>query len=146
VVDGDAAIGTCDQGAQGDTRTFGPCESDEDCDSGLCERGVCSRPCDADQHGCPDGFTCNEEQAPAGEAGGQPGICVPESCQADHNICDKEAGFFCTYSPTGNYVCAKEGKPLCGCSTSGAAEGGPWSGMVVLVGGLGVLLVPRQRR
>ncbi len=55
--------GLCEQGANGSVALGDTCDRDSDCDSGLCDRGVCTRPCDA---GCSDGFSCEEDAIPGG--------------------------------------------------------------------------------
>lgn len=139
--DGDA-IGTC-TGEEGDNRTFEVCDDGDDCRTGLCEDGVCTRPCD--EGDCPDGYECDEDKAPPREVGGDAGLCVPESCQDDHGICDTGDGFRCVY--TGNYVCAKDGDPV-GCAHAGGAAAGNGSagaaaGLMALAG---LAVLSRRRR
>src|SRR6185437_9471447 len=94
-------VGTC-TGTSGTTKTFDSCSTDAQCSTGLCDNGVCTVPCDVEQ--CPAGYTCDAGKAPAEKDGGTPGICVPQSCDANHSICDAADGFHCIYSPEQHYV------------------------------------------
>lgn len=106
---GGSALGICVAGIDGPTKSGGLCEEDEDCSSGLCDRGVCTVPCD---DGCRDGYVCDEELIPGG-------ICRPESCaDSEGGICG--GGWHCAFSPKNRYVCAAEGEDVFaprGCAT-----------------------------
>ncbi|HEY4223051.1 MAG TPA: hypothetical protein VGO62_16955 [Myxococcota bacterium] len=134
-------IGHC-TGQAGDVKTFGSCKTDDECTTGLCEDGVCTRPCDIGA--CPAGYECDAGAAPAGSATGEPGICVPKSCQADHTVCSTGDGFQCVYNETEHYVCAKDGAPVCSCAVASTSSL-PWTG-VVGAGALALVVVPRRRR
>src|SRR5690606_10038095 len=101
---------------EGDKKSGGLCEEDDDCVSGLCDRGVCTVPCD--DEGCRDGYVCDEELIPGG-------LCRPESClDSEGDICER--GWRCTFTTTHKrYVCAVEGDDVfsTGCSTSKARTG-----------------------
>ncbi|MFZ9889761.1 MAG: S8 family serine peptidase, partial [Myxococcota bacterium] len=51
-VENAAGVAECRAGAEGESKSGGLCDLDDDCASGLCDRGVCTVPCDA---GCRDG-------------------------------------------------------------------------------------------
>lgn len=142
----DDLIGTC-TGEEGDTKTFHQCEDDEDCSSGLCESGVCTRPCD--EGDCPDGYECDDDLAPAREPGGDPGLCIPESCADDPGICDDSSGFRCVYTDAKRYACSKDGDAVggCNCGTGNASGADAFAAAVALLG-LGLLRRGgrRQRR
>jgi hypothetical protein len=55
--------GMCQEGAQGRGELGAACLSDGDCDSGLCDRARCTRPCD---EGCDTGHRCVEGVVPGG--------------------------------------------------------------------------------
>jgi hypothetical protein len=133
-------IGTC-TGEEGDKRTFEVCEDGSDCRTGLCEDGVCTRPCD--EGDCPDGYECDEDAAPARDIGGDPGLCLPESCQNDHSICEEGDGFRCVY--TGNYVCAKDGDPV-GCAHAGGRAAGNGNALAGVIALVGLALLGKKRR
>jgi hypothetical protein len=54
--------GVCEGGA-GDGGTLDECDDDDDCDGGLCEDDVCTRPCD---FGCPFGTRCDDDEIAGG--------------------------------------------------------------------------------
>jgi hypothetical protein len=140
-------IGTC-TGREGDARAFEICSEDADCNTGLCESGVCIRPCDVGE--CPSGFECDESLAPAGDpATGQPGLCMPSSCANNTGICDAAEGLRCVTSPTGDSVCAKDGTPVgCFCGAGAASKGDVLAGVVALLAlaGLSTRRGPRAQR
>jgi hypothetical protein len=143
VVSGNSKLGTCVRGENGETKTFNVCEEDDDCDSGLCVRGVCTRPCDEGR--CPRGYDCDDTLAPPAEAGGEPGLCVPDSCRDDYSVCDRDKGFRCVYSPSSNYVCAKDGDPV-GCQCGAGVDGRASAALGVLLLALLRVRRPHGRR
>ncbi len=134
------SLGTC-TGEEGDKRTFEVCDDEDDCRTGLCVDGVCTRPCD--EGDCPDGYECDEDRAPPRVPDGDPGICVPEDCQDDHSICDTGDGFQCVY--TGDYVCAKDGDVV-GCAHAGGRAAGNGNALAGIVALAGLTLLSRTRR
>ncbi len=128
--DGDCVLG------EGPTGTFALCASASECSGGICDLGVCSRPCDfAD--GCPAGYSCDEDVGVTG------GLCVAESCRDNDAICAE--GFACAYSSAQRYVCAKGvTPPLCACSTTSESRSLPLPGLAAVLGLLGLAL--RRRR
>jgi MYXO-CTERM domain-containing protein len=132
--DGDT-VGTCIANAHGEARTGGTCDSDQDCEGGLCDRGVCTTPCD---FGCRDGFACEADIIPEG------GMCRPESCSDSRGgIC--EPGWVCTYTSTSQYACTVNGDdafggPFSCAEVSGEASAPFWLFALLLLG------VRRRRR
>ena len=79
------------------------CTDDSDCRGGLCDRGVCTKPCD---YSCEDGYVCDQEAIPGG-------LCKAESCAASEGkICQDD--WWCTYTEAQRYVCARDGDDLYG--------------------------------
>jgi hypothetical protein len=116
VASASGSTGTCVFGAEGAAKSGGLCGADEECSSGLCDRGVCTVPCD---DGCRDGYACDEEIIPGG-------LCRPESClESEGGICG--GGWHCTFTTTHQrYVCAIEGDDVfapSGCSSQRARTG-----------------------
>lgn len=130
VDDGDGDdIGACEWGMDGDKGSGGLCDDGSDCASGLCDRGVCTVPCEA---GCRDGYECDEEAIPGG-------LCRPESCrESEGGIC--QDGWICTYTDERRYVCAAEGKPAFGgglfCACAASRHGVPAALALLVVAGL----------
>ncbi len=104
----DDGLGVCEGGA-GDIGVFGLCDFDRDCDTGLCERGVCTVTCD---DGCRAGYSCDDEAVPGG-------LCVPDSCVDDATICGGDLN--CSYSADSRYVCASGPSNYGGCGSSPGA-------------------------
>jgi serine protease len=129
-VEGDDGLGECQRGKNGDLKIGELCDANRDCDTGLCDRGVCTVTCD--DVGCNDGYSCDRGEVPGG-------LCRADSCVDDDSICAE--GYHCSYSSAERYVCAfgpSNYKNIFGCG-SGPAAAAP----VVLLGGL---LVWRRRR
>ena len=130
---------SCDDGecvdGEGPRKNFELCANDDECAGGLCVNGVCSRPCDVVDEGCPAAYSCDEGAIPGG-------LCVPESCLNNEALCAAPE-FTCAYSSAQRNVCAKGvAGGLCGCSTAGD-DSTPVAGFA----GLAVLgiLVGRRR-
>ncbi len=78
------------------------CEEDEDCESQLCEGGVCSTTC-TEQTDCPETLYCDETA----------GVCVLDDCDATTGLCQRPCedqtdcaeGTYCTTTATGDRVC-----------------------------------------
>lgn len=75
-------VGVCEQGAQGRGELGEACLADGDCDSGLCDRARCTRPCD---DGCQQGFTCAPDVVPGG-------LCRLEAAQPASGCVSANAG------------------------------------------------------
>jgi len=91
-------LGECVRGRDGDKKNGELCESNSDCGSGLCDRGVCTTTCD--DQGCRDGYRCSRED----DSGVPGGLCRADSCADDPDICGE--GFDCSFSSEDRYVCA----------------------------------------
>lgn len=129
--------GYCLAGAFGEKGSGGLCDDDDDCASGLCDRGVCTVPCDDGD--CRDGYACDAEAIPGG-------LCRAESCADSRgDIC--ETDWYCTYSDARRYVCAKEGEPAFGglCACTRTFDFPPLGGLVSLAG-FALLYTGRRRR
>lgn len=112
-VEGDDGLGECRRGRDGDLKIGELCETDRDCATGLCDRGVCTVTCD--DVGCTDGYTCDDSEIPGG-------LCRPDSCVDDDSICGD--GYNCSYSSAERYVCAfgpSNYKNIFGCSSAGTS-------------------------
>jgi len=130
-VEGDDGLGECRRGRDGDLKIGELCETDRDCATGLCDRGVCTVTCD--DVGCNDGYTCDDSEIPGG-------LCRPDSCVDDDSICGE--GYNCSYSSAERYVCAfgpSNYKNIFGCGSAPAS-----TAPLALLGGL--LLWRRRRR
>jgi serine protease len=124
-------VGSCVDGADGYIGIGGLCDGPDDCSTGLCDRGVCTSPCD--DEGCRDGYICDEAASVPG------GLCRPESCADDPDICGG-GDFDCSYSSASRYVCAvgpSNYRGVCGAQPAASAV----VGMFALV-----LLLLRRRR
>ena len=74
--------------------------------------------------------------------GGDAGLCIADSCQADHAICDVGDGFHCVYNDAEQYTCAKDGTPVtCAHTTTNGSSAG--AGVLAMVG---LLALGRRRR
>lgn len=108
---GNDNIARCVAGADGEQGSGALCEEDAECASGLCDRGVCTVPCD---DGCRDGYSCDQDAIPGG-------LCRPDSCREDGDaLCQSD--WFCVYSSKQRYVCAAEGTPAFGSTCAGIDE------------------------
>jgi|GEM_PF-638608 len=126
--------GSCVDGA-GDGAMGALCESGDDCESGLCQNGVCTRTCDV-EGGCPSGYTCDEDSRLGG-------LCKADSCADDEGIC--EDGYVCTYTSASRYACATGVDPSSGCNCD-AQQQNPAQGLLWMLAGLGAFAVRRRRR
>ena len=129
-VENDSGHFVCEAGVDGDTGVGGLCDGNDGCSTGLCDRGVCTLPCDDEP--CRDGYTCDVDVDVPG------GLCRADSCADDPGICGD--GFDCSYSAASRYVCSVGPSNYRG--TCGAAPGA--SGAVGALAAL--LLVVRRRR
>jgi serine protease len=93
----DDGVTSCERG-EGDVGVGGLCDLDDDCSTGLCDRGVCTVTCDGEA--CRDGYSCSDED----DSGVPGGLCRADSCLEDPSIC--EDAFDCSYSSDSRYVCA----------------------------------------
>jgi serine protease len=137
VVDDDG-LGECVEGRDGDGATGALCDSDRDCGTGLCDRGVCTVTCD--DVGCPDGFRCDDSEVPGG-------LCRAESCLDDESICGE--GSSCSYSSAERYVCAlgpSNYKNFLGCGSAPLATTTTTTTIAAPLGLLGLVLWRRGRR
>jgi serine protease len=125
----DDGVGSCEDGA-GPGAAFSLCEFNRDCDTGLCERGVCTVTCD---DGCRDGYSCVDED----DSGVPGGLCVADSCLDNETIC---GDLNCSYSSASRYVCATDPSNYGGFCGQHPASWAP----VAAAGAL--LLVLRRRR
>jgi MYXO-CTERM domain-containing protein len=115
--------GICTEGVYGRYGTGDMCEENADCNSGICDRGLCTRPCD-ENNGCDSTFTCEAEMLPADSNGSGSGLCRPVSCLANPDICP--GGTTCIYRDTfQRNVCAAGASSGCGCSTADSTAT-PW--------------------
>jgi serine protease len=97
--------GKCLNGADDGVEIGELCEDDIDCETGLCDRGVCTVTCDFDGGNCRDGYVCDEIIIPGG-------LCRPEPCDEEgEDFCG--AGASCQLSPQGDQVCANGAGSLC---------------------------------
>ncbi len=94
--DEDDGVGSCKDG-EGATALGALCADNDDCSTGLCNRGVCTRTC---EDLCFAGYSCSDED----DSGVPGGLCVADSCLEDTGICAN--GFSCSYSSEQRYVCA----------------------------------------
>ena len=74
----DADDEVCIEGDAGETGLYEACRFDADCDSGICEGGLCTRPCDG---GCDEGFACVDGRGGIGE------VCVEDELAGDAEAC-----------------------------------------------------------
>ncbi|MBM4279219.1 MAG: hypothetical protein FJ137_00170 [Deltaproteobacteria bacterium] len=89
--------GACVEGVDGSIGVGALCEGAADCSTGLCDRGVCTVPCDDEP--CQAGYDCDQDVGVPG------GLCRPASCADDPGICGGD-DFECSYSPAARYVCS----------------------------------------
>ncbi len=68
------------------------CRSQDDCESGVCLDGVCTRFC---SDGCPAGYTCGVNR-----------LCQPEDCQSQDDVC--AVGYICEEISPDRYSCVIE--------------------------------------
>lgn len=131
--------GVCIRGADDGDGIGSLCEDDRDCESGLCDRGVCTVTCDFDDGDCQDGFECDEDAAPGG-------LCRAKSClNEDDDFC--EQGSVCHYSSASVYVCAEgEGNYLrCTHDVNARPSGARAPASLALVALLGALIARKRR-
>lgn len=122
--------GTCIFDTAGDLKVGELCEDDDECDTGLCEDGVCTTECEPDGD-CRDGYTCDDDAIPGG-------LCEPDSCKdEDADFC--EEGWSCQFSPDENYVCADVEPGLFSCSHARAAGPVPLGSLALAGAALGLL-------
>ena len=74
---GDSCVDDVCTDGEGPGPLLSLCDDATDCAGGLCERGVCTQPCD---FGCPFGYRCDEGAIPGG-------ICAPVPCSDDPLVC-----------------------------------------------------------
>lgn len=131
--------GVCVRGADDGERSGSLCDDDNDCETGLCDRGVCTVTCDFDDGDCIDGFECDEDAAPGG-------LCRAEDCrEEDDDFC--EEGSVCHYSSAQLYVCARGDGNYMRCThtnVSGPPRGVPFVGCAFILALAGVVI--RRRR
>jgi MYXO-CTERM domain-containing protein len=134
-VDG-SGKGACVAGADPGDAIGSLCQADKDCQTGLCEKGVCTVTCDFDAGSCRLGYTCDQNAVPGG-------LCVPDSCHNQHTgFC---GDFNCSYSPEEHYVCAK-GPSNFSCSDLAVTRSSTPAFGVLALGAMAALLVSRRRR
>jgi hypothetical protein len=129
--------GVCRSGLEGDLLSGQLCGEDAVCRSGLCDRGVCTVPCEV---GCRGGYSCDAEIIPGG-------MCRPDSCAASEGgIC--ESDWWCAYSPAERYVCAVDGERAFGssCSATPVARSGVPASLLWLSALAWMCLRRRNRR
>jgi len=108
--------GVCTEGAYGRGGTGDVCESGSDCNSGLCDRGLCTRPCDVNNP-CDAIYECAADMLPDDGAGGGTGLCRPVSCLSNPAVCP--TGTTCTYRDSfSRNVCAPGSSSGCACSAT----------------------------
>lgn len=129
VANEDRRTGVCALGHDGGADVGALCGSAQDCETGLCDRGVCTVSCD-EGDGCHEGFSCDDNAVPGG-------LCRAESCRLrDDDFCG--AGWACNFSSTEHYVCAHRPSNYPGCAQASL------DGRTALV--LGLLWILRFRR
>ena len=124
--------GICVEGTYGPNGTGDVCETGADCNSGICDRGLCTRPCDINTP-CDAIYECVADMLPPDGEGNGTGLCRPVSCLANPAVCT--AGTTCTYRDAfSRNVCAPGTASACGCNQSGSSSGAPWAlGLLVLL-------------
>ena len=121
---------------EGPGQNFELCTANADCAGGLCRNGVCTRPCDVVDEGCPSGYACDDAAIPGG-------LCIPTSCLQNEGICVDD--FSCAFSSAQRYVCARGvAAGLCNCSQVATDSNSPPTVGLVATLLLGMMLRRRS--